>query len=120
MLTTTKGPGDFATWPLDPADVVDLDGDDIRDVLAERVQFDPVSRTRHDLLSAMHEEFVLDDPDCQDEAITFLARHIDDADFPLYLRERLSGAFDDIARTTDIPFELARSRQRDRADALDH
>jgi hypothetical protein len=120
MLTTTKGPGDFATWPCDPAAVVDLDGDDIRDVIAERTQFDPVGRDREQLLAAMAEEFVLDDPDCQGEALTFLARHIDDADFPLHLRESMGAAFDSIARTTDIPFELARSRQRDRADALDH
>ncbi len=118
MLTTTKGPGDPETCPCDPAAVIDLDGDDIRDVIAERTQFDPVGRDREALLSAMDEEFVLDDPDCRDEALTFLARHIDDADFPLHLREALSGAFDSIARTTDIHFELARSRQRDRADAL--
>ena len=119
MLTTTKGPGDEITWPTDPAAVIDLDGDHIRDVLAERVQFDPVGRDREALLSAMAEEFVLDDPDCRDEALTFLARHIDDADFPLHLRESLTDAFDTIARTTDIRFELEQSRRRRAAELAD-
>ncbi|MCZ4330748.1 hypothetical protein [Castellaniella denitrificans] len=119
MLTTTKGPGDPETWPCDPAAVIDLGGDHIRDVLAERVQFDPVGRDREQLLAAMAEEFVLDDPDCQDEAITYLARHVDDPDFPLYLRDRMKAAFSDIARTTDIRLEIEQSRRRRAAELAD-
>lgn len=107
MLETTKGPGDEITWPSDPAGVSVCD-EDIQNVIAERVQFDPVGRDFEALMDLMAEEAVLDSTESRDAAIVYLTKHMSDADFPPVLKASLTEAFTSIAEQTDVAYELSR------------
>lgn len=109
MLTTTKGPGDEITWPSDPAGV-SVCADDIQAVVARRVGIDPVGRDWDRIMELMVEETPIDGPDAEDEALVYLAKHMDDAGFPPALRASLTAAFTSIAEQTDVADELARRR----------
>lgn len=114
MLTATKGPGDPVTWPRDPADVIDLDGDDIRQVIAAAMTYDPVGRDIDELMDLMIEEAPLDERDTLQDAITYLAQHMDAEDFPPNVHDALFNAFNAIAQQTDVRFELYRRRRMKR------
>lgn len=111
MLETTKGPGDEITWPVDFTSGVSVSDEDIQAVIAERVQFDPVGRDFDALMGLMEEEAVLDTTPTQDAAIFYLAKHMDDADFPPVLKASLTAAFTSIAEQTDVAYELSRRRR---------